>query len=87
MGLSYYTQEDIYDVVADAKLLRQTDNVTGKKRYTPRSKMALFVPGRIIHINLGNPQTKYVQSLMFTPNTGTFHVKYLRQIRVLHPLT
>ena len=47
-------------MVADAKLLRQTDRITGKKRIAPRQKKTLFIPGRIIHIVKLKPIKKYV---------------------------
>lgn len=52
-------QDDIYDVVADVKLLRDTDKVTGKQRIAPRQKISLFIPGRIIHITQQKPIRRY----------------------------
>ena len=47
-------------MVADAKLLKQTDKITGKQRIAPRQKKTLFIPGRIIHITRLKPIKKFV---------------------------
>lgn len=60
MRIDYYCyQDDIYDVVADAKLLKQTDKVTGKQKIIPRQKRTLFIPGRVIYITRMKPIKKY----------------------------
>ena len=47
-------------MVADAKLLKQTDKVTGKQKIISRQKRTLFIPGRIIHITRMKPIKKYI---------------------------
>lgn len=52
-------QEDIYDVVADARQVQKVDPVTGKEKQQPRARMPLFIPGRIIHITWAASQQRY----------------------------
>ena len=47
-------------MVADAKLLKQTDKVTGKQKIAPRHKKTLFIPGRVVHITRMKPIKKYL---------------------------
>ncbi len=54
-------QNDVYDVVADARKLLSTDQITRKARISPRNKVPLFIPGRIIHVTWKKPVSRLVK--------------------------